>query len=288
MTDSTDYSRHYIALSALFTLGGIGLGMPSRNCGGFTFLGFTAAAACAAVICAASAFAMHLFRGKKINPRLFKALLAVLSLAAFYEGTETLIDFINLAGKILLPETHRFFIVLPFTAAAVYLSSRGEGVMFKFSVICFVFTVISVAIFFALSAKDFNTDLLKADGMPGKPELIAETKPWFFRLALPAALIPLIPSVFGVNARKRTAVYGSGLGLAAAALCLAEVLLLFGTGFAARLDFPLCAAVSTVTVGPLFTRMDGFVYCLYFAVSLIKTAVCAKLCFNAAKLQRKI
>ena len=39
--------------------------------------------------------------------------------------------------------------------------------------------------------------------------------------------------------------------------------MLFGPTFAARIEYPYTAAVSTVSVGRLFTRMDYFSYFIY-------------------------
>ena len=51
----------------------------------------------------------------------------------------------------------------------------------------------------------------------------------------------------------------------------------------ARLPFPLAGAVSTVTVGPLFTRMDWIVYGVFFISAVIKAAFCSRLCFGLIK-----
>ena len=63
-----------------------------------------------------------------------------------------------------------------------------------------------------------------------------------------------------------------GCGLAA--LVLLNSVMLFGAELAGKFDYPYSAAISTISVGYLFSRMDGFSYFLGFACTLVRIGVC--------------
>ena len=53
--------------------------------------------------------------------------------------------------------------------------------------------------------------------------------------------------------------------------------IVFGSDFAGKLKYPYASAISTVTLGNLFTRMDGFAYLIFFASVIVKITVCIKI-----------
>ena len=63
-----------------------------------------------------------------------------------------------------------------------------------------------------------------------------------------------------------------GCGLSA--LVLLNSVMLFGAELAGKFDYPYSAAISTISVGYLFSRMDGFSYFLGFACALVRIGVC--------------
>ena len=50
--------------------------------------------------------------------------------------------------------------------------------------------------------------------------------------------------------------------------------MLFGAQMSGEFDYPYAMAISTVTFGNLFSRLDGFSYFIYFVTALIKITVC--------------
>ena len=92
--------------------------------------------------------------------------------------------------------------------------------------------------------------------------------PYIKKVTLPCFLIGVFARDNGFS--KKTAVSGAVLGNLTLAFCILNSLLLFGNKFAGRLDYPYAFAISTVTFGNLFCRLDGFAYFIYFASCLIK------------------
>lgn len=72
--------------------------------------------------------------------------------------------------------------------------------------------------------------------------------------------------------RLKTFFLGNLTGTAILFVTAVFPVLLFGTAFAARQDFPFATAVSTVSVGRLYSRLDGFYYFFVFAAAIIRAA----------------
>ena len=187
------------------------------------------------------------------------------------------------AAKILLPSTPRFFVAAIFIIVCAYLALKSREVLLKLSVLAFPIAAVGIILFFFLSFKDFNTEWLIINRLPDIKEFLRDGAPMALNVSLPFLLLPVLGEYFLPHKRKRAAFSGGVIGILLLALCFFESILLFGTSLAARCEFPLYSAVSTVTVGPLFTRMDGIVFCLYFLTALIKTSVCLKICVFSLK-----
>ena len=274
MTAEPTYNKHIASLAAIFVLGDAVIVLPSSDSGDYPLLGFIAGAIAAVLLYFASSF---------ITNRLIeKSPLFIFAAAyAFYNAGVSFIRYTDFADKILLPETSKLLIAAAFILAAVYLATRRQEVILKLALIAVIISAAAILIFFLLSSTDFKAENIALHEMPGLKGLINSSKPYFLNIALPTLLIPVYSRLFADEKRVCAPFLGLTAGLALNLICLLESLLLFGAPFAEKLSFPLAAAVSTVTVGSLFTRMDGIVYCLFFVTALVKTAVCMKLAFVA-------
>lgn len=289
MTEQTDYRKHCACLAAIFIIGDAVITLPDTYYGGASLPGFFIAAVLSVAVYFLSFFLCRtLPSGKIFKKSLLAVLLSVSAVYAFKNGARCLLDFLKFAEKILLPDGGRFAVAFIFLFTVTVLSIKKIDVMLKLSLISAPFFLIAVIIFFLLTAKDFEKENIILRAVPTFTELISGATPYFFRTALPAALIPPFFLLYNTKPRKSAGLAGLIAGLIITALILSDSVLLFGPRMAARLPFPLAAAVSTVTVGPLFTRMDGIVYCLFFMSALIKTAFCAKLCYGSLKAIKKI
>ncbi len=274
------FGRHFVCLTALFILGESVIGLPYNNSGGYSVLAFIAAAALGFLVLAAG-FLLLKFACR------FKAAAAFLYLAAavyaLYLSGAAFKEFLLFAAKILLPSTPRFFVAAIFIIVCAYLALKSREILLKLSVLAFPIAAVGIILFFFLSFKDFNTEWLIINRLPDIKEFLRDGAPMALNVSLPFLLLPVLGEYFLPNKRKRAAFSGGVTGILLLALCFFDSILLFGTSLAARCEFPLYSAVSTVTVGPLFTRMDGIVFCLYFLTALIKTSVCLKICVFSMK-----
>ncbi len=285
MINRADYTKHYACLAAIFIIGDAVITLPDAYYGGAVLPGFLIASCFSVAIYFLSLIICRSLSGSGVFKRLFLTLfLLAAAVYALYNAARCLLDFLSFADKVLLPGGGHFAVAFIFIFTAAVLSVKKNDVILKLSLITAPFFVIAVIIFFLLTAKDFETENIMLNSMPAFKELRDGTMPYIFKTALPAVLLP--PYFILLNKtqpRKGAGLWGLISGLVITALILCDSVLLFGARMSARLPFPLASAVSTVTVGPLFTRMDGIVYCLFFMSALIKTAFCAKLCFEALK-----
>ena len=274
MTAKPTYNKHLASLSAIFILGDAVIVLPTSNSGDYPLLGFCIGVLAAILLYFVSLPVTNRFIGKSL-------LLVSAGVYAFYNAGKVFISYTDFADKILLPEASRFLIAALFIIAAVNLATRRQEVILKLSLISVVIAVIAILLFFMLSFKDFKAENIALQNSPDFSGIIKSAKPYFINISLPALLIPVYSRLFAEGKRICAPFAGLLSGLTLEAVCQLESLLLFGAPLAERIEFPLAAAVSTVTVGQLFTRMDGIVYCLFFILALIKTAVCMKLAFVA-------
>ena len=86
--------------------------------------------------------------------------------------------------------------------------------------------------------------------------------------------MPIFLKFFFDDTRTKQGFSGVIIGACLLGMCILSPILLFGAQLSGQLDFPNSYAVSTVTVGRLFTRLDGFAYFVYFVSSVIKITVC--------------
>ena len=290
MTAEPTYNKHLASLAAIFILGDAVIVLPSSDSGDYPLLGFFAAAVAAALLYFAALPLARRLIGKPCKSpflRLFSfALLIAAAGYALYNAGITFIRYTDFVDRLLLPETPRFLIAAVFIVSAVYLATRRQEVILKLALIAVFAAAAAVLFFFLLSSADFKAENIAVYALPSLSGLTNSAKPYFINVALPALLIPAYSALFTGKSRAAAPFFGLITGLALTLLCLLESLLLFGAPLAERLDFPLAAAVSTVTVGPLFSRLDGVGYCLFFVPALIKTAVCMKLAFFAIRRAR--
>lgn len=276
--EKADYGRHFFCLAALFALGESVIGLPYSDSGKYSFLGFAAAITASFVFLGISFFLLRAQSALSFKP--YSALLfSAAAVYSLYGAGASFKEFLVFVDRILLPDTPRFFIAVIFAVVTAYLTLRKSSVLLKLSVIFFIFSAAGIILFFLLSVKDFSVQWLHLNRFPGLKTVLKETAPMLIRVSMPFLLVPFAAEYFIRDNGKKYVFSGAAAGLALLAMCFADCIFLFGPQLSARCEFPLASAVSTVTVGPLFTRMDGLVYCLYFDSALIKTAFCLKICF---------
>ncbi len=280
------FSKSAAAAGALFILGNAVMFFPTSSGGEFTLLGFLAAAAAGIIlyICVTPIYSFVLSekRGGTLRIIISTAVFAVIAVASLFIAADSFRDFIDFASNVILPKTSRAFIIITFLAIVVFFGFKRQEDSLKFSLICFGFTAIAITFFFLASIGDYEAENIRMSSFPDWGVILSEAKPYFMNPLLPALLLPFYYRlVFKGN--KNSGHFGLALGLIFFGLCILSAVLLFGTELSCRLSYPYASAISTISIGRLYTRLDGFSYFIYFASALTKINICVFLCFSSMK-----
>lgn len=261
----TNFSPHIFSLAALFTLGGFIINMPF----------YTLGLASLPVFCALSLLVLWfstilLNWGQKAESvfyvsatlTVFAALLGVVS--CFFE----LFQFLK---TLALPKTNSVVLFVSLCISILFFCMAKKSAVYKYclfaALICFMF----IAICFLGGIKNFDfKELTFSQVFTFKSKNILS-------LVLPIFVLP----TFTTLQNKKPLFFGVITGFLAVALCFLQSI--FTLHYQKDLTFPYLRAVSVISSGSLFTRLDGLVYFLFFVTSLVRITVCIKAIKNIVK-----
>ncbi len=257
MQSTKSFSHHFLWLSALFILGQSIIVLPKINTNRLTFLGFLI-----------SAFLSFLLTFGVLKLDFLKY--PVLLIAVFTIG-DTLITFIRFISETLIDEKN-FFILVLFLIPLLYFCSRKSYELLNFSLISGIVCATLIVFFFFSTFKDFSFKNIYIYEFPSITDLFSQSLQYIKSVTLPITVLALFARQISI--KKEAAVLGISLGSALLLLTVFNSILLFGTELSGEFSYPYADAISTVTFGKLFSRLDGFAYFIYFVSSLIKITVC--------------
>ena len=287
MSSKVTFFKHTAAVSAIFLLGNAVICLPEKNADEFTIAAFMVST----VPLAAGCFLMWIILGfiseneqRNIAGRVLAGTFyTAVSVFAAFCAADTFGDFTDFVFKVILPRSPRFFICLLFLVTVAYFSAKRQENILKFCALNFVL-VTAVILFFFISASDkYNLRNIYVFRLPRLDEFVGQLKPYIINPVLPSLLLPVYTFFCFGKKKIRANLTGVLTGQLLLGLCLLTAVLLFGPDFAGRLEFPFSSAVSTVTVGRLFTRLDGFSYFVYFVSAAIRITVCSFVAFMSLK-----
>lgn len=214
---------------------------------------------------------------------LYAFLLLITITAAAWSGWLCIRDFSSFVSRVMLTGSSRPVIAMFFAVLAILLAFVRKEALLKLSLLTFFGTVVCVLLLFAASAGQFNLkNLFSSDGLQ-LPDIVDSTLPFlkksFGQLFVVIAYLCFTAPRFS----KKSPIGGLALGSIILLLCLCNILLVFGENFTSQLQFPYSYAISIITVGQLFSRMEGISYFIYFFCCLIKLSVCIATVKLAAK-----
>ncbi|MBE6780781.1 MAG: hypothetical protein E7545_07370 [Ruminococcaceae bacterium] len=254
------FSHHFVWLSCLFILGSGIINLPFAFADKLTFLGFLIAF----LIAIPLTFAVI-----KLDFLRLPILLLALYLAA-----DALVIFLKFIEYTLLGSRQNFWILLLFILPLIYFCFRKPPEIFNFSLICGLLCGLLLIFFFFATFKDFNFKNIYIYSLPNVKNLFYQTVPYIKTVTLPIVVLTLFAKQNNIG----TAVTLSGIfsGAALLVISILNSVLLFGAEMAGELSYPYANAISTVTFGNLFSRLDGFSYFIYFVTAIIKITVCVE------------
>ena len=278
MNKKAEFSPHIVGLSALYILGNGVLIFPLSGTDEFGFSAYLIALLTLVIFYLAVSFLVN----KKKFPKILSAIcLLLVAVGALVVGAESFKDIINFAKEIVLPESSAFFIVLGFSCVAVYFALKPFETVFKFSLVSFVLVLIVILFFFIAPMDKYNLRNIYIFRLPDLKSFLSQFGVYLINPVLQSVVLAAFLKMgFGKSGGKE-ANLGVLIGGVLLSLCILAPILLFGAKLSGNFEFPFSSTAETVTVGRLFTRLDGFVYFMYFTTSLIKITVCLKTVFYA-------
>ncbi len=270
MTKLKPFSHHFVWLSCLFILGSAVINLPANNADKLTFLGFVIAV----VLTIPFLFAVYKWDFLKYP----------IILLALYVAADTFVVFLNFISNTLLGSGQNFWVVLLFLLPLLYFCFRKYTEIFNFSLICGVICAFLIIFFFFATFKDFNFKNIYIYSFPKVKNLVYQVLPYIKNVTLPILVLTYFAKL--QRLQKRVAFAGTFIGSMLLILSILNSVLLFGCSMAGELKYPYADAISTVTFGNLFSRLDGFSYFIYFVTALIKITVCVKVVCEEIKKYR--
>lgn len=292
MKNKINFSIHTIALSVLFVLGNAVIYLPQKNANEYTFLAFMVAAVLN-ILAVALSFPLAEFSFKEAEIKGIKkcfavVIIIVVTLFDAFCIAETFKSFIKFVSAVILPDTPMFFITVLFLAVVLFFISKRQEELLKFSFLAFFITASLIIFFFFATVTNYNFRNIFIFRLPKTKEFIGKLTPYIKNPVLQSLLLPFFTVSAVGKKHKKHLLWGLAIALTLLGICLLGPLLLFGPVFAGDLPYPYASAVSTVTVGRLFTRLDGFSYFIYFATALVKIVASAFLIKKGLKRLNKI
>ena len=249
-----------IALISLFFIGNTVINLPFSQGITASLVGFAAAFIISTPLIIA--FARYNPSGNTFSVILF-------CLYALFCGIVTLRNYVTFSDKIILPEISSFFPTLLFLALLWLICREKQRVLLKLSLIfcALVLTLIVFLFFFSLDNMSLKA-LSPKTAVSLKDSLYQGVS--YFGMSIAQSIV--IAGLFKSN--KKEMLSGYIIASLFLLICLLQSLATFGYTLITQLNYPYSAAMSVISFGDKFSRMEGFSYLLYFSCTLIKCAVC--------------
>ena len=218
------------------------------------------------------------FSPQKNNARgIKKAALIILyifiCIAAFADSVWCCGVFVGFVDEVILPHGSKFLIALVLFLSSILLCTGHGSVVLKFSLFADIVTAGAIALFFALSWREFRMENISLLSLPRVGELVNGASSFLLNVFLPCLLLYIYVGLHLGKEKRRFSVFGVAAGAVMLCAVLTNTMLLFGPELSGELKFPYASAISVITIGELFTRMDGVSYFIYFASTLVRLTV---------------
>ncbi|MBE6810138.1 MAG: hypothetical protein E7521_03660 [Ruminococcaceae bacterium] len=256
-----NYALHIFALGVLFIFGNTIISMPT-NVFNVYFLGFMCLISYALILLAR----LMIYLSPKSKIIMYALNISVLLLSVWGAVT-TFADFITFLKAEQLPQASVMLlstVLIAVTLAFVYSSDLA---VYKYGLLVALIAVVFVVICFAGGISVFNFSSVKSTLTAPQFSVMS-----FIKYFLPVAVLPFFIN-YGKTYAKSLRL-GIAAGFTGLLLCVMQVALTFGD--ISRVAYPYLKAVGVLSSGSLFTRLDGFIYFVFFVTSLIKITICTK------------
>lgn len=265
---------HIAALSMLFVIGNGVVVFPFRGSNQFGFSAYLVS-----VILLLILYPLVSIAVEKIKLPTALKLFGLIGSAVFalFCAAQSFSDLIGFVSRVVLSRTPKFFIAVILGFTVLYFVTRKKENLIKFSLISGVLTLLVVIFFFAAASPKYDLQNIFIFRLPDGADFCQQIEPYLINPLIHSFLLPVYFKLAFQRVYVKEGTVGSLTGAVLLGMCVLASILLFGADFAGELSYPFNSAVSTVNVGRLFTRLDGFAYFIYFVCGLIKITMCVSL-----------
>lgn len=257
----TNYKPHIFSLFALFMCGNAIITLPFFNTKSpFVTLFITAIISALLVV-----FSVEVIKFAQKNKFSFFALRIFIGLLAIFGAITTIFDYVSFVSKIQLPQANIILLVIAMIIITIFFALCSGSAFLKYCLFTGVFFVAIVVILFVCGIKHFDFSHVSTTSDTNFAMIFLRL---FSGVSAPVLLMFLQNKVY-----TKVMVSGAVFGFCLVFLCLAQSILTLG---ATPVSYPYIKAVSVISTGSLFTRLDGLVYFLFFVSAIVKITVCIK------------
>ncbi len=252
---------HILALSAMLVLGNAVISMSVNVLNIYSLIFF-------GIISFTLIFVAKLLLNLGQKSRtIFYIIVVFTSALALWGAVTTFIDFINFLKFEQLPQANVVLLSAVLVGVVIVFACSSELAFYKYSLLVAIIGSMFVALCFVGGVRNFKLSL--SEFIFAAPNFSFTTYAKFF---LPVMLLPVFANV--KDKPTLPIVLGVAVGFLVLLVCVIQSTLTLGD--TSDIAYPYLKAVSVISSGSLFTRLDGFVYFLFFVTALIKITVCIK------------
>ncbi|MEE0946538.1 MAG: GerAB/ArcD/ProY family transporter [Acutalibacteraceae bacterium] len=262
--DNVKSNLPYVAITGLFIIGNSIINLPLSKYPQGVVIGFLLSVILGLVF---------IIIALKKSDRIFSSKLSISVLVTYslFCALVTVRNFITFSDRVLLTEAKTIIPSLLFITLLYIFCRANKNVILKISTVSFAVITITSLLFFILNLPNISFNYLIKINEIDLKGVIYE--------ALAFLLLSFIQSIILIyflknNIKKHSVLTGYFYAVLILSICLIQTIGIFGTALTGQLLNPYASSVSIISLGDKFLRLEGFSYFLYFAATLIKSAVC--------------
>ena len=206
------------------------------------------------------------------NKFIFFIVFVFIDIVAIYSAVTAFLDYVGFLKSAQMPSASIYLLAAVLLGVVVVFVLSGASAIYKYCLLVAIIGALMIAICFVGGIKNFDFSNLKEIFL--KPDFNIKD---FLRFFSSLAVIPFFISLKLKRIPAKPIFWGTSTGFLVLILCLFQCVLTLN--YSSDTTYPYLRAVGVISSGSLFTRLDGFIYFLFFITSLIKITVCIKTVF---------
>lgn len=264
------YAIHILAASVIFTLGNAVILMPAFNLLELCLLLILSLAA----MCGVS----FLLKFGQKNKAIFCVEAVFVVAVAGCGAVISFFDYIFFLKTEQTPQSRVVWLGVIFAAVCIYFSTRHINAIYKYCLFSVVLVALIMLVCLLGGIRNFDYD--NFDEIKWNSSSFVRD---YLRFFWPTTVLPF--GVKSYNQSVKPMVFGVTGGFLLIGIAVSQTILTLGKNFS--VSHPYLKAVSVISSGSLFTRLDGLVWFFFFVSSVVKITICIKAVLEILKTTKR-